>query len=709
MSTVLNPPAAPLGTAHTNPTEGSLATATGRWPDGLLFFHPANNEVLEVPRDHVATVMGEINVIEKLNQDLWSAKQAVLKAEEDLDKHLEQRFPGLIEQQRFEKALATAQRRYEAAYAEIKKILGDQGYLTGASNGKDLLELIPLAQRTQPGAAAKPWGRKFTYVRSDKMKNHWRGYKLGSGDLGQNVSFVKNGQIDTHTLKEQFTKIEPKLKADWGLGAGHLFPQLQSWAEALRTEKPLSDDGDVMFKSEAHLFRYFVGCGAEGSWAPREGKIAAKANGKAEIQIARAEAGIECVYPRPEGWALSLTGIKSGKQFLIGAMRLLASLKVSAGAGASVAAELGVEVDYSAGMAGRKGPPLKGQRRKAQPTPTKVNLSQAVQANAGAGAEAFAGAKASGELAGGLQFRNPEKDDQFDWLANIAPKLEGQAGVGAGANFMIDYSPSGKFMIRAKAGVCLGLGAKGEIALEVGARRLASFLQYLFHALLNANFELLEVVTQKAYTTATQLTVLLVSEVEEVVEAVNGGLQLTEAAIAEEWAKFQNRMALEERRVRLMERVLSDPLQLRVGTPEAHGILLHQLTRHGATTKLIPANTGWNPELMYRRKQAVLQVCRWSQTKRQFENVVQHMAADGSKGGFHGNLAGLLRFMEIGPGESVLDDELLKLYARLPVEPASGYAVAMNHLPLFLARARVGPSPAYLASQRNGVPSRFLA
>lgn len=708
MSTDLNPPAAPLGTAHTNPTEGSLATATGRWPDGLLFFHPANNEVLEVPRDHVATVMGEINVIEKLNQDLWSAKQAVLKAEEDLDKHLEQRFPGLIEQQRFEKALATAQRRYEAAYAEIKKILGDQGYLTGASNGKDLLELIPLAQRTQPGAAAKPWGRKFTYVRSDKMKNHWRGYKLGSGDLGQNVSFVKNGQIDTHTLKEQFTKIEPKLKADWGLGAGHLFPQLQSWAEALRTEKPLSDDGDVMFKSEAHLFRYFVGCGAEGSWAPREGKIAAKANGKAEIQIARAEAGIECVYPRPEGWALSLTGIKSGKQFLIGAMRLLASLKVSAGAGASVAAELGVEVDYSAGMAGRKGPPLKGQRRKAQPTPTKVNLSHAVQANAGAGAEAFAGAKASGELAGGLQFRNPEKDDQFDWLANIAPKLEGQAGIGAGANFMINFD-EGKFMIRAKAGVCIGLGAKGELSLEVGARRLASFLEFLFHALLNANFELLEVIDQKAYSAVTQLTVLLVSEVEDVVATVRGGVQLTEAVIEENWDKFVEQMAREDRRLQLMEKVLANPLALRIGTPEAHGILLYQLTRHSAATKLIPANTGWNPELMYRRKQAVLQVCRWAQTKRQFENVVQHMAVAGTKGGFQNNMAGLLRFMEIGPGESQMDDELLKLYARLPDEPASGYAVSMNHTPQFLARAQIGPSPTYVASLRLAGPSRFLA
>ncbi|MGY4830225.1 hypothetical protein ACVNIS_16765 [Sphaerotilaceae bacterium SBD11-9] len=703
MTTSLVAPApVPLGSGHTNSADGSQVAAKARWPDGLLFFNPADNELLMVSRAEVAAVLAEINLLEQINGDLWKTKQAVLQGEEALQLLRRQRFPNLTEIQRLESALQVAQRRYDAAYEEMRKNLGDQGYLTGASNGKDLLELIPLAQRARAGGPATVWNRKMTYVRSDKMKNHWRQYKLGPGDKGQNQSFVKNGRIDSHALKEQFTKIEPKLKADWGLMSGHLFPQLQGWAEAMRTEDPLTDDGNVMFRSEAHLFRYFVGCGAEGSWAPREGKIAAKGNGKAEIQIARAEASIECVYPSKEGWGLALVGVKSGTTFHIGAMRLMATLKVSAGAGASVAAELGVEVDYSAAMGGRKGAPIKGKRRKGQATPRELNLSQDLGGGASAGVEAFAGAKAGGELLGGLQFRNPEKNEQFDWIAAIGPKLEGQAGVGAGANFMISYT-GGKFRIRAKAAVCIGLGAKGELAMEVGAKQLVGFLQHLFHALLNANFELLEVIHQRAYEVATQLQVLLVNQTQQVERAIRDGVDLTQQVIEDAWEKFAEQMEREDRRLALMERVLSNPPELRICTPEAHGILLHQLTRHGSLTKAMPANTGLNFELLYRRKQAVLQVCRWAQTKRQFENIVQHISPTAAKGGFKGNLDGLKRFLEIGPGESRLDDDLQALYDRLPDHPASGHAVAMNHTPRFMAQAKVGPSPTYLAMLGDGL------
>jgi hypothetical protein len=307
-------------------------------------------------------------------------------------------------------------------------------------------------------------------------------------------------------------------------------------------------------------------------------------------------------------------------------------------------------------------------------------------AGASAGAEAFAGARASGELMGALEYLNPEAGDKFSAIASIGPKIEGQAGAGAAANFEITYL-GGKFRMRAKAGLCVGLGAKGELGLEVDARRLASFLQYLFHALLNANFELLEVVQQRAYREAVRMQVLLVQ-----------GFQDAYDNLESRWNDFNDDMAREEGRIALMEQVLSNPAALRTCTPEAHGILLHQLTRHGSLTKAMPANTGLSFDLLHRRKSAVLQVCRWAQTKRQFENIVQHMSPTGAKGGFQGNLAGLMRFMEIGPGDSDMDDNLQNLYARLPDQPASGYAVAMNHTSVFMAQAQLGPSPVYLAS-----------
>lgn len=131
--------------------------------------------------------------------------------------------------------------------------------------------------------------------------------------------------------------------------------------------------------------------------------------------------------------------------------------------------------------------------------------------------------------------------------------------------------------------------------------------------------------------------------------------------------------------------------------PEAHGIMLYQLTRHGNMTWAQIDNKGWSFESLGERKKAVLQVCKWAQTKRQFENIVQHISPSGAKGGFKGNLDGLLRFMEIGPFDSKYDDELRALYGRLPIEPARGWPVALNDSVAFKTNLRMSDSLTYLA------------
>lgn len=109
----------------------------------------------------------------------------------------------------------------------------------------------------------------------------------------------------------------------------------------------------------------------------------------------------------------------------------------------------------------------------------KVSLAD-IKAESSAGADAFAGVRASCEFKGGLQYKSPEKNDEFDYIANIGPKVEGQFGAGAAASLLIHYQ-DGKFRLKAKAGLCLGPGAKGEIGLEVYARRLGSFMEWFFH------------------------------------------------------------------------------------------------------------------------------------------------------------------------------------------------------------------------------------
>lgn len=675
--------AAVLATARTNTTAGSVVPVPVNIDEDLLLFDPKNNQLLVVPRQSAKAFLQEANHMQSLAAKLAATREDVLALEEQLAAELAKAYPSVGAAGELERKLKLARTRYEAAYEAVRNDLGKDGYLSGAGDGKELLELLPLARRKD--GSVKEWGRKWTYVRSDKMRNHWRSYKLSSGDssAAQSKSFIKQGRIDPQALREQFGKLEPKLKAEWKLDpkVGHLFPNLQAWAGALNVKS--DPNKPVQFNAGVHLFRYFAGAGAGVEWNPRGGKVAGKLNGKAELMLGQGECSASGYLPNPQGWAWALVGAKSGREFHIGEVRFSAEVKLAAAAGASIAAELGVEVDYTALASGG----AKGSRRPAKASASsarKVSLAD-VKAEGSAGADAFAGVRASCEFKGGLQYKNPEKNDEFDFIASVGPKVEAQFGAGAAASFLIVYE-KGKFRMKAKAGLCLGLGAKGEIGLEVDARRLQSFMEWFFHALYNAGFEILGIIEEETFELLTRLQVLMVNGVSQSYEDIGRA-----------WNIFIDAMEREQNNISLMNRVLSNPPTLRYCTPEAHGIMLYQLTRHGTLTKLTPANTGWSLDLLAQRKKAVIQICRWAQTRRQFENIIQHIHPRGQKGGFKGNLEGLKRFLEIGPFDSPYDEELMSIYQRLPFESASGYKIVENHTPQFMAQAKMGPKLTYLA------------
>ncbi|OMG52603.1 hypothetical protein BJN45_15120 [Azonexus hydrophilus] len=680
-----------LEKAKLNPNGPTVVDAKASYDSNLVLFRPETNEIVVVPQKDAKAFLEEANQMEMLCRNLVTAREKVLGLEENIAEETAKRSPSSSRLDQLKRDLGKAQQTYDKAYEEVKKELGATGYLAGSGNGKELLELIPLVTH-KSGSRTKDWARKWTYVRSDKMKNHWRAYPMSGADKSQDASFVKNGKVDSPTLKQQMSSIAPKLKADWGISdAGFFSPGLQAWVETMN--RTASENKPFQVGWKVHLLRYFVGCGAALEWQPKSGKVAGKLNGKGEIMLAYGELSSEGFLPDAEGWAWSLQGVKTGKEYLIGCMRFQGGIKLTAAAGASVAAELSLEVDYSGVL-----PKAKGSRRPKGETvgQRKVSLDN-FGAGASAGAEAFAGVKAGCELLGGLQFRNPEKGDKFEYMASVGPKFDAQAGAGVAAHLLVDFK-GGKFRVRAKAGLCLGFGAKGEISLEVDTKKIYSFLEWLFHALLNANFEMLQVVSEDAFEAATQLQVMLVNGIQDAYKDVVG-----------KWISFQDQLEREERRIALMKRVLQNPPELRICTPEAHGILLHELTRHGGLTKALPSNTGWNFDVLGERKQAVLQVCKWAQSRRHFENIVQHISATGSKGGFQGNYDGLLRFMEIGPLDSDYDDKLRALYAGLPGEPARGYKVAMNGSRSFDLNHGFGESPTYLAMLRNAGDGPVIA
>lgn len=675
----------PFGTAQSNITTGSVAPAHTTLDEELLLFNAETSEMLVVPQEHAKAFLQEANQMQSLVQKLNHSRDTLLELEEKLTEAQAKRPTNPLQINTLTQQISQAKKAYEAAYEDVKKELGEKGYLTPGGDGKKLLELLPLAKR-RDGGQAKDWARKWTYVRSDKVKSHFRSYKLNSAEASQGKSFLRNGKVDPGELKKQFSKLELKLKAEWAGVNGFMFPNVQQWVDCLNVKA--DEHAPVQFSSKVHLFRYFAGCGAGGEWNPKGGKIGGKISGKAEVMLAYGECKVEGFTPHEKGIALSITGLKSGKEYLIGALRVAASAKLVGAAGASVAAELSVEVDYSS----LKSPGVKGARRpkNAAPTSTKVKLEDvAKDSGIGAGADAFAGVRASGEFMGALQYLNPEKGDKFLEMAAIGPKVEVEFGAGAAASLVVTYR-EGKFRLKAKAGVCLGPGAKGEIGIEVDAKRLESFMEWLFHALLNAGFEFVQILLKDAFDAVVQLQVMMVSGITDAYHTVG-----------RKWRDFEDDMEREERRIALMNAILANPPTLRVCTPEAHGILLWQLTRHEWKTETLflgSNSEGW--QFLGRRKHAVMQVCRWAQCQSQFENIVQHMGKNGEKGNFANNYESLKRFLDWGGGD--YGNQFHTLYFSLPIEPARGYAVAMNDTHTFRNQALMGGSPVYLALMGGG-------
>jgi hypothetical protein len=523
------------------------------------------------------------------------------------------------------------------------------------------------------------------------MRNHWRKYK---GDELKSKSFVKNGKLDAKELVKQFKKIEPVFKAEMDLlkVEGVLSQNLQSWADVLNVKA--TPGAPVQFSSEVHVFRYFAGCQALGEWNPKAGKIGGKLVGQTEFNVAQGKAMIAGYCPSDDGWVWALPSVTGKQAHAIGALRLAGSLTLEAAAGASAAAQLGLEIDYSA-LNGK--PKIKGgsQRKKGQVADGKpLDLSQTSN-GIEAGAEAFAGAKASGELMGALEYKSTEDQAAFAAMCKIGPKVEAQFGAGAGASLYIVYE-NGKIRAKAKAALCLGLGAKGELGLEVDVKQIGTFMLCLATALRDVNYEMLEIVKPEAFEAISQLQVMLVAGVSVVGKAIEDSYE----SIDNTWDRFNEKLDKENSRIQLMNAVLSNPETLRHCTPEAQGILLYQLTRHGGLTKADPRNTGFSTELLGKRKEAVLTVCRWAQSERHFQLMVRSISLPlgRGKGGYQANFDGLIRFLEAAHDLNNYDQQLRDMALRLTsVTPPHGYGFLQNDSAAFALALQQGDTAQYLA------------
>lgn len=687
----------PRKTATTNAPKNTVVQATATH-EPMLFFRPETGEFLLVPPEDMTSFTNECRRLDLIIDAFHKANDKLDTTLDTVHQQQKQPLPQHSESEQLRKQLEDAYAEAKKARAKLYGELKGLGKLDG--NHTSIVELIPIHKTVNPDKSTTAWirSKKFTYVRSDKIKSHWRSYALRDDEKkSANKSFIKKNdkgehQIDTKELAKGVKDLKFKLKHEFYKVEEHavqgvLFDWAEAWNKKLTLDFAKSNPQSQLAQhidltAQAQLMRYLAGVGLANEFDWKKKRCALKASARAEFAVAEAKAAVAAFFPDKVGWVWNIQG-DDGKKYPMGAFRFKAELALSGVVGASLVAEAGLAVDLSKEkreeVFGAKGYPI--EAAKDHPRELRIN-GKPVDPSASAELEAFAGAKAEAKLVGSIQWLNPEKmtDDYCDF-AKVGPSVAGLLGAGAGCLFEVTYV-AGKFRFKAMASVCLGVGAKGKLELEVDAVLIGEFVTWFFYQLYHANFKKLEFVEREAFQTIVQMQVLLVDGVTEGYRRLEDFVGKEADDIRETFREVLSAYNREERRVQLMERILSNSKTLLYATPEAKGIFLYQLTRHDWRIDGLDERN--HAGAYYgQRKRAIKAILRCAHTKRDFDNMVQHMSATGAKGNLAANRAQLESFLDMAVFGGADDDEEVnrfydQLTAMLKEEPSVGYPVCHN-------------------------------
>jgi hypothetical protein len=486
-------------------------------------------------------------------------------------------------------------------------------------------------------------GKKFTYVRSDKLKNHVRSYSLRVDDrdrsLFQTVTMeFKNRKTQTYrvlnekALKERFeVGLLPAITGDIELfetQKGNLLSIInEGWADyidevnnSLHGAAQQADvpDDQVQWRRgwDAQLFRYYAGAEAKWRIDPAKGELNIGANAQAQATLAQARGLFTAYWPHQSGHDLIIDmPLKQGgtQNVNLGAIRGKLKCEATGFAGASALGSLSIciELDEAKNRLKFKGAD-KAKDKRQKKAPGGATLSGRL----------FAGAEAGGDITGDIEWQNPEAEFEWRSFLGVGAGLDGSVGIGGELDFLITYhEPTGKFKFRAKAGITLGLGASGEVAGEISANNMVEFVQFVFHQLNNKNFDYLGFIEETAFDALTSICYWHVRTGQELVKFIGDSFD-----DVKRWAEKEMELAADAED--LARRVLGHSHDmLRFMPPEAKGALLYHLTE---TFWLTRSGVFWisREEL---QEDATLKILSLIQTRREFREVCEHMTEDGSK------------------------------------------------------------------------------
>lgn len=373
-----------------------------------VYFHPGSatllcvdakdNSIIEQEHAKLSALLEDQkkaqNTLDDLNYEMLT--QAGTKPQRVYDAKLQQAYGAL------NKANEKLREELKALTAKVPE--GELLDENSKGSAIGIMELIPLK---------KTAGFKMTHIRSDKIKNHWKKYKLSEVDKKSGeASFVKyenkeissqdenghvikktvrSGKVDAEELKKQLKKASVSLKFEHELLEDSNVV-LTDWAKKMNKglswpkESDNPDDDSTYHQyadisAQAQLMRYSQGAGLSAEFNPLEKKVSAKMEGHSSFALGEAKASAALYIPDRLGINLLFPAKAEanlpGGVCNMGALRYSIIATLSGNAGASLGIELGIEADFSSDMA--KGYGIKGSPARLSPPPPpgqrQVNLT----------------------------------------------------------------------------------------------------------------------------------------------------------------------------------------------------------------------------------------------------------------------------------------------------------------------------------------------
>ncbi|MGF7411278.1 hypothetical protein [Providencia alcalifaciens] len=693
-------------------------------PDSGTFLFPSSEDALDIELDN-----------NRMNGLLALRVDAELRIEELHRKLAAIDKPYSVEKERLLAELRQEELCFDTAVENLKtemKMLAPPEELpkTKLLDDSSKKSAIGLMELIEISGGKK--GYKYTYVRSDKIKNHIRRYQLNENDKKSGTkSFITTEEytddkgekrqrqvIDKEKLTSQLTsgKVniplhELKLVKDSSGALGEWADELN---EKLKTSPYKGDNFE--FDSQSQLMRWGYGAGFKAGFSPfeldlRTGKrkdgSLPSAEGKfsayAGLALAESKSTLKLKLPYDQGitliYPLDADKIPGGGMGVLGTIRLDIDVVLSGSVGVSLAVEGGASFQgntmqgLSTSVASKTDP----SERKADVCQPPVNPK--VTGEIGV----FAGAQASLNVTGSLKWNSPHKsetgstqaEDGFAVLGKISAGVSVQAGMGLSGAIQFTYT-EGRVRCLVSGGLCKGVGGKGSLAFDINGEAIFNdFLPTFGYMLRNVDYiKVLAIVKDEDFQIFCMLTLL---ECMEAVKDIKTFLQ-TYQDLAALTSQLKKSWDDKEARVALMKNVdRTNGGCLKLAPPESKGAAIASLMTGNFWDELSPAShQGTTCEGGVRfasRKRAILLILSWAQSKRDYENIMQHLSMNiGVKGDWRANEARVVAFLSggeapISPLKTQLFGPAPTIIGQVPdirIEPShyrQNLAALYQHLP----------------------------